>query len=120
VGTCWARESAVACRLLHVPGGWLAAACSCQRMPPAPSCRPLAAFLQPLPATACPALPPLQEENFSEAASNAHKVWAPPGVSSELRAVLEDPAAASITPQASCGSPLRAAWPAAYYTNKIL
>ncbi|EFN59362.1 hypothetical protein CHLNCDRAFT_137823 [Chlorella variabilis] len=29
---------------------------------------------------------PLEEENFAEAASNAHKVWAPPTVSPELRA----------------------------------
>jgi hypothetical protein len=41
----------------------------------------------------------LQEENFTEAISNAHKVWAPPSVSSELQAVLDDPCAASITQQ---------------------
>ncbi|KAL4859524.1 NEDD8-activating enzyme E1 regulatory subunit AXR1 [Chlorella vulgaris] len=42
---------------------------------------------------------PLDEENFTEAISNAHKVWAPPSVSSELQAVLDDPCAASITQQ---------------------
>ncbi len=44
----------------------------------------------------CPSLPP-QEENFTEAVSNAHKVWAPPSVPSELRAILADPAADTIT-----------------------
>lgn len=42
---------------------------------------------------------PLEEENFLEAVSNAHKVWAPPTVSSDLRAVLEDGCAANITQQ---------------------
>ncbi|PSC68884.1 NEDD8-activating enzyme E1 regulatory subunit [Micractinium conductrix] len=42
---------------------------------------------------------PLEEENLTEAVSNAHKVWAPPTVGSDLRAVLQDAAAASITRQ---------------------
>lgn len=48
----------------------------------------------------CPNHPPSrcpQEENFTEAVANAHKVWAPPTVSPELRAVLADPAAQAIT-----------------------
>eukprot|EP00887_Chlorella_sp_A99_P005358 scaffold1.g5358.t1 len=36
---------------------------------------------------------PLDEENFNEAVSNAHKVWAAPGVPPELRAILDDEAA---------------------------
>ncbi|KAL4419001.1 hypothetical protein ABPG77_000866 [Micractinium sp. CCAP 211/92] len=42
---------------------------------------------------------PLEEENFTEAVANAHKVWAPPTVSSELRAILEDSCAAHLTQQ---------------------
>ena len=42
---------------------------------------------------------PQQEENITEAVANAHKVWAPPSVPAELRAILEDPAAAAITQQ---------------------
>ncbi|KAL3148869.1 hypothetical protein ABBQ32_001742 [Trebouxia sp. C0010 RCD-2024] len=36
---------------------------------------------------------PLEEDNFSEALSNASKVWAPPRMPSEVRAILEDKAA---------------------------
>jgi hypothetical protein len=59
--------------------------------------RPL---LAPPPHPPTPHAVPLQEENFTEAVANAHKVWAPPSVSSELRAVLEDPCATNITQQA--------------------
>ncbi len=46
-----------------------------------------------------PPPPPPQEENLTEAVANAHKVWAPPSVSSELRAILEDSCAAHLTQQ---------------------
>ena len=36
-----------------------------------------------------------QEENFKEALQQVHKLWAPAGVRGELRAVLDDPAAAA-------------------------
>lgn len=36
---------------------------------------------------------PLEEENFSEALSNASKVWAPPRISPEVRAIVGDEAA---------------------------
>lgn len=36
---------------------------------------------------------PIEEENFSEALSNASKVWAPPRMSSEVKAIVEDEAA---------------------------
>mmetsp|Transcript_20485 Transcript_20485/g.61666 ORF Transcript_20485/g.61666 Transcript_20485/m.61666 type:complete len:555 (-) Transcript_20485:2962-4626(-) len=40
---------------------------------------------------------PLDEENFLEAVSNAHKMWAPPSIPSEVRTILQDDAAKHVT-----------------------
>ena len=43
---------------------------------------------------------PVPEENFVEAIANAHKVWAPPVLSSEVKSILEDDAAVNLTSDA--------------------
>lgn len=40
---------------------------------------------------------PLFEENFDEAVMNAHRVWAPPTLTTELLEILQDPKASSLT-----------------------
>jgi amyloid beta precursor protein binding protein 1 len=40
---------------------------------------------------------PIPEENFTEAIASAHKVWAPPSLKSEVKAIIEDEAATNIT-----------------------
>ena len=74
---------------------------ACARRCSIPSILPSAVSLYHRRVIACPlsSRRPLQEENLTEAVSNAHKVWAPPTVGSDLRAVLQDAAAASITRQ---------------------
>ncbi|GAB4817852.1 hypothetical protein N2152v2_004898 [Parachlorella kessleri] len=44
---------------------------------------------------------PLDEENFSEAVANAHKVWSPPSIPSELRSILEDECCTSLSATSS-------------------